>query len=359
METQNNEETISLKNHTQVVIPEQSIEQPKSTSNSPIVNNRTNSRNSSRTSPIMGAIQPFVTLALVGVGIFLTVVLVFMSATTIPAGHVGVVKKFGKVQEKGLESGLNWVNPITTSVERIDIRMRAISYSSLAFSNDLQHVNTEASLQYNLNPVLVPLAYRKIGDRDMIESTLVQKAIAESLKAVTSNFSAQELITDRSTVKTQIRGGTEDYITETTKKDGLSGLIIISNLAITDFTFSDEFNRAIEAKVKAEQEALKAVNEKDKIQTQAQAQQVKRKLETDAETYQIKQMAIAEATKIQALAKARAQAIKLEADSLKDNANLIKLRAIERWDGELPTFNGGDTVPLIDFSDMMKAEDKN
>lgn len=348
---EHNEETISLKNHTTTQI-DNSIAENQLQEN--------NSRNSPRRNSFkMPGAQPFLILGLIGFGVISTICLIYMSATTISAGHVGVVKVFGKVQDQGLLAGLNWVNPFTTSVHEIDIRMRAISYSSLAFSNDLQHVNTEASLQYNLNPVLVPLAYRKIGDRNMVESTLVQKAIAESLKAVTSNFSANELITDRSTVKTQIRAETEEFIQETTTKDGLSGLIIISNLAITDFTFSAEFNKAIEAKVRAEQEALKAVNEKDKIQTQAQAQQAKRKLETDAETYQIKQMAIAEATKIKMLASARAEAIRLEASSLKDNDNLIKLRAVEQWDGKLPTFNGGDTVPLIDFSDMVSDEKKS
>jgi len=349
--SEHNEETISLKNHTTTQIDNSIVENQ-------IQENNNNNRSPRRSSFNMaGAAQPFLILGLIGFGVILSISLIYMSATTISAGHVGVVKVFGKVQDGGLPAGLNWVNPFTTSVHEIDIRMRAISYSSLAFSNDLQHVNTEASLQYNLNPVLVPLAYRKIGDRDMVESTLVQKAIAESLKAVTSNFSANELITDRSTVKTQIRAETEEFIAETTKKDNLSGLIVISNLAITDFTFSSEFNKAIEAKVRAEQEALKAVNEKDKIQTQAQAQQEKRRLETDAETYQIKQMAAAEANKIKLLASARAEAIRLEASSLKDNENLIKLRAVEQWDGKLPTFSGGDTVPLIDFSDMV-SEDK-
>merc|ERR1711981_1385477 len=45
----------------------------------------------------------------------------------------------------------------------------------------------------------------------------------------------------------------------------LDGAISISNIAITDFMFSSEFNKAIELKVKAEQQALQAENEKQKI----------------------------------------------------------------------------------------------
>ena len=60
------------------------------------------------------------------------------------------------------------------------------------------------------------------------------------------------------------------FIDKTLKDKDLEPLIKISNIAITDFRFSPEFNRAIEMKVKAEQEALQAKNEKVKRITQAE-----------------------------------------------------------------------------------------
>ena len=65
------------------------------------------------------------------------------------------------------------------------------------------------------------------------------------------------------------------------------GLLKIANVAITDFDFSAEFNRAIEEKVRAEQEALKAKNEKLRQVTQAEAKAEEQKLIADAAAYEI------------------------------------------------------------------------
>ena len=115
----------------------------------------------------------------------------------------------------------------------------------------------------------------------------------------------------------------------------------IANVAITDFDFSAEFNRAIEEKVRAEQEALKAINEKLRRVTQAEAAAAERTLAADAEAYQI-----------EVASKARADAIRREAEALKDNPALIQLRIAEKWNGQLPQVSGGGAIPLLDLRSL-------
>jgi len=281
-----------------------------------------------------------------------------MAATTVTAGHVGIVLSFGQVQPTALTSGFHWKTPFVDTVREVDVRIGSVSYSSIAFSKDLQTINTQASLQYSIDPVLMPEAYKTIGDRQLIETTIIEKAIAESLKAVTSNFTAEELIVKRQAVKVEIRKSLEDYINVSTTKDGLGGLIEIANLAITDFQFSTEFNRSIENKVKAEQEALQAKNEKDKLVTEAEASARQKEIAADARAYEIEKMAKAEAFKQKTISVARAQAIKAEAAALKANQDLIKLRAIERWNGELPKYSvGGNSMPLLNLGDILDDEE--
>ena len=113
-------------------------------------------------------------------------------------------------------------------------------------------------------------------------------------------------------------------------------------MAITDFRFSEEFDRAIELKVKAEQEALQARNEKVKRVTQAEAAYQEKKLAADAAAYDI-----------EARSKAKALAIEREAKALKDNPELIQLRLSEKWDGTLPKFTGAETVPFINVDSVL------
>merc|ERR1712226_1397186 len=117
-----------------------------------------------------------------GVLLLLTTILLTMSATTVEAGHIGVVKAFGKIKDEGLTPGLHWVNPITDSVTEIDTRINSLSYSSGTFSSDIQEVQSRVAVQYSLVKVMVPEALNKIGTREKIETVIIEKAIAESLK---------------------------------------------------------------------------------------------------------------------------------------------------------------------------------
>merc|ERR1712066_903447 len=116
--------------------------------------------------------------------------------------------------------------------------------------------------------------------------------------------------------------------------------IDISNLAITDFSFSAEFNQAIENKIKAEQGALKAENEKLQIITETEAEAAQVQLNADALSYKI----ITESN-------ATAQAIVMEANALRDNPALIKLRTANKWNGQYPRFMGANNmVPMFNFN---------
>ena len=96
---------------------------------------------------------------------------------------------------------------------------------------------------------------------------------------------------------------------------------------MTDFQFSDEFNTAIEQKVRAEQLALQSLNEKKQRITQAEAKKQEKQLAADAASYEIEKMSMAQAA-----------AIKRESQALKGNPALIQLRYVEKWDGVLPVY---------------------
>jgi len=149
------------------------------------------------------------------------------------------------------------------------------------------------------------------------------------------------VITKRDIVKAQIHLEISEFIDKTLESKGMKGALIVANVAITDFQFSEEFNKAIELKVKAEQEALQAENEKIKKITMAEAEAEQQKLAADAQAY-----------KTLKEAEARASAIKLEGDALNNHTGLVQLRIAEKWDGKVSQVKGVEGGMLLDVNGL-------
>ena len=230
-------------------------------------------------------------------------------------------------------------------IEQVDIRLTKAKSKSAAASKDLQTVETQVTVQYSLSGPIAPQTYQRIGKREVVAATVIEPAIQESVKAVTAQYTAEQLVTKRAEVKQQIQKAIDNFINVTLQDKQVPTALKIANVAITDFEFSEEFNKAIELKVKAEQEALQALNEKTRRVTQAEAGYAERKLAADGQAYEI-----------EAASKAKADAIAREAKALKDNPQLIQLRLAEKWDGTLPKFTGGESVPLINVDSVMKGK---
>ena len=275
--------------------------------------------------------------------IIVVIVLATSAFVIVDSGHVGVVRTLGAVQPNPLPEGFHLKKPFLDKVEQIDIRLTKAKSKSQAASKDLQTVATQVTVQYSLSGPVAPLTFQRIGKRDVVAATVIEPAIQESVKAVTAQYTAEQLVTKRAEVKQQIQKAIENFIDVTLKDKSVPTALKIANVAITDFEFSDEFNKAIELKVRAEQEALQALNEKTKRVTQAEAGYQERKLAADGEAYEI-----------EAASKAKADAIAREAKALKANPELIQLRLAEKWDGTLPRFTGSEAIPLINLESMTK-----
>lgn len=284
-------------------------------------------------------------LIIVIVVIFALGFVVSKSFKIVQAGHVGVVRTLGAVKAQHLEEGFHLIKPFLDIVSMVDIRLKSSNSSSAAASKDLQIVSTEVTVQYSLVGPIAPTTYQQIGTGEKISAVLVDPAIQESVKAVTAKYTAEQLVTQRSEVKLQIQEAIIEFIDTTLGEKNIVGAIRVANVAITDFNFSAEFNRAIEMKVRAEQEALQAENEKQKLITVAEASAEQRKLEADAAAFQIEAESVA-----------RADAIAREAEALRNNPELIQLRTVEQWDGVMPRFVGGGAIPFLDVGGVMAKE---
>jgi prohibitin 2 len=279
----------------------------------------------------------------IGIVILLAIIAIGSTYVIVQAGHVGVVKRLGAVQKEALEEGFHFKRPFVDEVQLVDIRLLPTNTKATAASKDLQTVSTEVNVAYSLMGSQAPIIYQRIGGAENVAAAIVTPAIQESVKAVTAQYTAEELVTKRAVVKQAIQLAITTFIDNTLKEKGIEGGVQLANVAITDFAFSQEFDRAIEAKVKAEQEALRAKNEKLMRVTQAEASASERTLAADAEAY---------STEVQS--KARADAIKREAEALKTSPEIIQLRTIEKWDGILPRIQGTGVTPFLNLGSLVE-----
>ena len=282
------------------------------------------------------------TLIGLGVACCLLLLTTFTSCAPVRSGYVGVRTTFGKIHDAQLEPGLHFVTPFIDSVTQLETRLKPFVVKAGAASKDLQIVTTEVSVQHSLNGSMAATSFAKIGDLDRFDASIVSPAVLESFKSITAHYTAEELITKRDVVKTQTVAAIQAFIDQTLADKGIAGALHVSNVAITDFDFSDGFNASIEAKVKAQQEALRAENEKTRRITEAEASARERELAADAESYQIEKVSIQ-----------RAASIEREAKALAASPLLLQLRAIEKWNGQVPQFAGSENmVPFIDVGRM-------
>jgi len=98
------------------------------------------------------------------IGVVALIVLAIINPMTIVgAGEKGVVLKWGAVQDNVLDAGIHWVTPIRDSVKKMDVQTQKMEITTLAYSKDIQTVETKLALNYHLKPELVNNIWREVG----------------------------------------------------------------------------------------------------------------------------------------------------------------------------------------------------
>jgi regulator of protease activity HflC (stomatin/prohibitin superfamily) len=242
------------------------------------------------------------------------VILLFSSFTTVGPGERGVVfSMFGGVKGVVLDEGLRFRIPFVERIIRMDVRVQKSQTDAQAASKDLQTVSSTIALNSHIDPSKASKVYQDIGVS--YKERVIDPAVQEAVKAVVARFTAEELITRRPEVRDQIK--------EMLTTRLIAYNIIVDEFSIVNFDFSREFNAAIESKQTAEQQALKAKRDLDRI-----------KIEAEQKITQ---------------AKAEAEAQRLQRETV--SPTILQLRAIEKWDGHFPQVIGG-AMPFIDVSNL-------
>lgn len=223
---------------------------------------------------------------------------------TIGAGEVGIVTRFGEVNRvatSGIALKLPW--PIE-HITKMETRVQKEELDAAAATADLQDVNAKLALNYAIDNATALRIFKELGPD--YKERVVTPAVQESFKASTAQYTAQELITKRPEAK----GKAFDAIKNRLDKYGIR----VVDLNITDLKYSAAFNEAIESVQVANQNVAKARQELETTKVEAE-----------------KQITAAQGA---------AEAQRLQQSTI--TPQLLQLKAIEKWDGKMPTTTAGD-----------------
>lgn len=238
--------------------------------------------------------------------------LIWSSFVTIGPGDRGVLMTFGAVHPGVLAPGLHMKIPFIQTVKSMNVQIQKSQTDESAASLDLQQVTTTVAVNWSINPADAEWVYQQLGAEDVIPSKVIAPTVSNAVKAVAAHYNAEELIEKRDAVRAaiqkQIVDGLQQY------------RIQVQGVSLTNFQFSPSYTEAIEKKQVAQQQALQANYDLQRIKVQAE--QVIAKAAGDAKAQQLLQSTL--------------------------TPQIIQLKAVEKWNGVLPQVVGSSGVlPMV------------
>lgn len=211
-----------------------------------------------------------------------------------------------------LDPGMHAWFPVFAGVAVVNVGVQKSDVKTSAASKDMQEVSIEIVVNWSVSPESVVNLYTRLGDKAAVYSKVIEPAVSEVSKAALSKKTAEQILAERISLKTDIDSLLQDRL----KAYGVNML----DVSIVNLRFTEQFSHAIEEKQIAEQQSKQSAYLADKAKNDAVARVN------------------------QAQGEARAQGLLRETL----NPMLVQIRAIEKWDGVLPNYmNGTQGLPFI------------
>ena len=246
-----------------------------------------------------------VIIGVIIVALVIGLIIFFAGTTIVPTGHIGVVTLYSKVQDEYLDAGFHLIKPFVEDVHDVDIRTQKYSNTVEGSAKDLQIVNITLSINYQIRAEKASTLYANVGAN--YEDTILNPALQSGLKSAMAQFTAEEMVTKRSEVATAIANELNTRLEE---------YFLISAVNIENIGFTDEYNKAIEAKTTNQQKA-----EAEKAQLEIIKVQNEQKINTAEAEAKVREL------QSQSVTEKSLEQLRLE----------IQREMIQKWNGNFPT----------------------
>ncbi len=241
--------------------------------------------------------------------------------------EVGLKTKWGRIASDPLSPDLYFINPIGGGMVTYDARETRAEITAPTYTRDMQTADLQLIITYALDKAKIKEVHTTYG-RDWANK-IINPVVIAIAKDVIGQYEADKLVNERENATVEINKLVKERLSD---KPVLFGQLVIANI-----DFSDAFEKAIEAKQIATQEAIKAKNRTVQIEEESRQEVIR---------------AEAKAKATLALAKADAEAMEVRGKALKANQDLIMLQFVEKWNGTAPQtlILGEKAAPFIGTS---------
>ena len=229
-------------------------------------------------------------------------------------GERGIKIRLGEVQPESYREGLHFIFPFIQKFRTMDVKTQKNTSTTAVYTKDIQQARITYVINYNVQPDNVNRLFQEVG-LDYV-SKILSPVVEGTIKDIIGKWNAQDLIANREKAADDILYKLQNQMN--------AKYINVTDFQMTEINYSDVFERAIESKVTAEQEALKAKNKTVQVEEEA------------------KQKVIA--------AQAEAKSMAIRAQALSQNKSLVQYEAVQKWDGTMPQYMLGNSVPFINVS---------
>ena len=240
-------------------------------------------------------------------------IFVFGSWFTVAEGERAILTTFGKASNHIYEAGLHVKLPLIQDVKTFDVKTIRADFKTETYTKDIQTARITVSYSYNLISNDIVETYKTYGNQ--WQERILYPNLEQAVKAEVGTWNADQMIANRDKVASNILTSLQARMIEH------SYPVSVTNFQMINIDYSDQFESAIEKKVVAEQAALEEANRTKQIEQKAKQQIVQ--------------------------SEAEAKAIRIKAQALQQNAQLIELEAVKKWDGKLPQIMTGDSMPIL------------
>lgn len=233
-------------------------------------------------------------------------------------GFRGIKTTWGKVEGEPLTPGLYFYNPISSGIFEMDVKEHKWEGEESCFTSDTQEVKVKFATTAYPQLDKIGTLYSQFGKG--WEEKIIPQVIQTAIKDVVGQYRADDLVSKREEART---AALKELQASLVKRG-----VVVTGLDFTNLDFNDAYEHAIEAKVVATQRSLEAKNK----------------------TVQVRE----EADQKVLAAKADAEAMRIKSQALSQNKGLVQYEAVQRWNGQLPTYMFGNSTPILNLSSFSK-----
>ncbi len=253
--------------------------------------------------------------------IVIGMIVTFFNIYTVKTGETVIISRFGKVVRTE-QAGLHIKIPFMEKKAKVETREQKFQAKFLVSSEDIQTIETEIAVQYKI--VDIQTLYKDF--KTEYKQRLLEPRVAEIVQANTARYTIEEVIEKRQQLSTDIFNNL--------KADLAPYGVQVSKVSIVNHDFSDAFEKAIENKKVAEQNAKQQEIKNAQELRNTENQQKQRILQAES-NLKVKQL--------------EAQANNTLTQSL--TPSVLKKMYIDKWDGKLPKVQGSNSIVNMPMDD--------